>query len=170
MNTSEQRRGLGLRLAGSFAGSGLSPVMPGTVGTLAASGAMLAVELAFAPPWWWMPLAAIVVFALGTLLATASIRRFGKDDPQWFVLDEVAGVLLACTGLGVLSDAPLLLVLGVGFFCFRVFDILKPWPIRRLEHVGEGFGVMIDDIVAGALAWPCAYGGLMLFALAGVSK
>ena len=91
--------------------------------------------------------AALLVTATGIPAATRFARESGREDPGFVVIDEVAGQLFAL----VLArpnwrQALLALVL------FRLLDITKPWPIRRLEALPEGAGIMLDDVAAGALA------------------
>jgi phosphatidylglycerophosphatase A len=71
-----------------------------------------------------------------------------KGDPGWFVLDEAAGMWIAA--LGCLSGTPI--QVGLAFVAVRVFDIAKPWPIRALEKVPFGFGIVLDDLLAGGYA------------------
>jgi phosphatidylglycerophosphatase A len=137
------------RLLGTAFGLGLLPVAPGTWGTLfgvalawlaglvadTAMEQLLLVGLAF------------VVTLAGVPLARAAEERAGQKDPGWFVLDEVAGYLVAV--LGHPLTWPYLLG---AFVAFRVFDIWKPPPIRRLEQEGGGIGVMADDLMAGIYA------------------
>src|SRR5690606_33008598 len=109
-------------------------------------------------PWWWMLAAALIVFVLSVPVANAAIRRFGDKDPGWFVLDEVVGVLMAPAGISLLAEETRLSGLGliwIGCFFFRCFDILKPWPVRNLERMGGGIGIMIDDCMAAIYAWVC---------------
>jgi len=92
--------------------------------------------------------------------------RRGQEDPGPVVIDEVAGQCVAylCGFFvlhSVLAPKELLLFTATGFFLFRFFDILKPWPVRQLEALPGGFGIMADDLVAGlqaglvlALGWP----------------
>ena len=92
--------------------------------------------------------------------------RRDREDPGPVVIDEVAGQCVAylCAFFVVSafnSPTELLLFTAAGFFLFRFFDILKPWPVRQLEQLGGGFGIMADDLVAGlqaglvlALGWP----------------
>jgi len=126
------------RLLGSGLGLGLIPFAPGTFGTL--GGVLLA---------WLCPsdlaliATAAAVFTVGLLLAA----RLGGADPGWFVLDEVAAYLLVPLTLGRSWW-----VWGGAFLFFRVFDIAKPWPIRRLEKVPGGWGVMLDDLLAALYA------------------
>jgi phosphatidylglycerophosphatase A len=81
-------------------------------------------------------------------------REAGREDPGFVVVDEVAGQWIALIAMRPdWQHAVLALVL------FRLFDIWKPWPIRRLEAIPEGTGIMLDDVAAGALALIC---GLVL--------
>jgi len=126
------------RFLRSFFGLGLVPWAPGTFGTL--GGVAIAVFLRSDAV---LAGAAGVTFAAGLLLA----RGMPGKDPGWFVVDEVAAYLLVPIGLG--RDWKVLL----GAFClFRLFDIWKPWPIRALESVPGGWGVMLDDVLAAVFA------------------
>ena len=127
-----------VRLLGSGLGLGLVPWAPGTFGTLGA------VALAWLCPGDLALLgAAAAVFVVGQVLAA----RLGNADPGWFVLDEVAAYLLVPIGLGRGW-----LVWGGAFVFFRLFDIAKPWPIRKLERIPGGWGVMVDDLLAALYA------------------
>ena len=126
------------RLLGSFLGLGLVPWAPGTFGTL--GGVLLAWLLPDDPV---LAGAAAAGFVLGLVLA----RRMPGKDPGWFVLDEVAAYMLVPLGLG--RDWT---VLAGAFVLFRLFDILKPPPIRKLEFIPGGWGVMLDDLLAAAYA------------------
>jgi phosphatidylglycerophosphatase A len=123
-------------------GAGLSPVMPGTAGSLAALP--FAVLIAwFGAPWMLVP-AAIAVFILGTWASDVYCRRAGIKDPGLIVIDEVAGQWLT------LSIAPVAFwPYVIGFVLFRIFDMVKPWPIGWADRrVSGGFGVMVDDVLA----------------------
>jgi len=130
-------------------GSGLSPVAPGTFGTL------VAVPLAFV--LLHLPLAVAWAIAVGTVIAGIPItgesaRRLGIHDHSGIVWDEIAAFLLL-----VLLLPPGWGWLGAGFLAFRFFDIVKPWPIRDLDHrLLGGLGIMLDDIVAAG------YSGVLL--------
>lgn len=129
-------------------GSGLAPRAPGTFGTLAAVPLyLLLAQLPFAF-YAGVLLAACV---LGIWVCGASSRKLGVHDHSGIVWDEFAGLWLT-----LLLMAPTLANVIAGFLLFRLFDILKPWPIRWLDrHVHGGFGIMVDDILAAvfALAW-----------------
>jgi phosphatidylglycerophosphatase A len=91
--------------------------------------------------------AALAATLIGIPAATIAARESGREDPGFVVIDEVAGQWIAL--IAVRPDwrhAVLALVL------FRLFDIWKPWPIRRLEQLPEGTGIMLDDVAAGILA------------------
>lgn len=132
-------------------GSGLATKMPGTFGTLASLP--LVVLLA--------SYSSLITYAVVTILACiAGIWICGQtaddmqvhDDPS-IVWDEVAGMAITMFAVP-LSWQTLLL----GFVLFRVFDILKPWPISYLDkHVHGGFGIMADDILAGVVAMLCVH-------------
>jgi phosphatidylglycerophosphatase A len=90
-------------------------------------------------------LSAVCLITLAGVLASAEIsRRTGREDPSFIVIDEVAGQLLTFLFLPVNSMNLLL-----GFVAFRVFDMWKPFPIRKLESFEGGVGVMADDLLAG---------------------
>ncbi len=151
-----------VKLLGSFLGAGLSPIAPGTAGSIAT--AVVIYLLAAGPlgevAWWGWVLVALVLSAAGIWLGNLAESKHGKD-PQWFVLDESAGVCVAFIGqLELAPDQPAWLVVTVCLLFFRGFDILKPWPVGRLEALPGGTGIMLDDVAAGVLAWPCAFGVL----------
>jgi len=130
------------RLLWSGFGLGLSPWAPGTCGTL------LGVLLAwFLPGDLWLGGVALGITLLGAPLARVAERREGRTDPPSFVLDEVAGYLLT---MMMVPRTPLGLALG--FVAFRVADITKPPPIRKLEEIPGGWGVMADDLLAAVYA------------------
>ncbi len=125
-------------------GSGLAPRAPGTAGTVAAVPFAILLKalpsVAFWPVW-------VALALLGIWLCGVTARRLGEHDHGGIVWDEMVGYWLA-VALVPMHWAWLL----AGFVLFRVFDILKPWPIRALDRrLGGGFGVMVDDIVAGAV-------------------
>jgi len=128
----------------SWFGSGYSPVAPGTAGSIAA------LPFAWVIAIYWgatgLATAALLVFVIGWFVC--SITPEAKSDPGWVVIDEVAGQWLT---LAVVP--PDLLLYGLGFLLFRLFDIFKPWPIRALEqNMAGGLGVMVDDIAAAVYA------------------
>ncbi len=136
---------------GTFFGAGLIRPGPGTWGSLAAA-AIWYFGLSAAHLSGWAAVAATAAGALAATLigipaATRVERESGREDPGFVVIDEVAGQWLA------LAAAPLDLKHGIAaFVLFRVFDIVKPWPARQLEHLPEGTGIVLDDLAAGAYA------------------
>jgi len=137
-------------------GTGLAPVAPGTFGSL--PGVLLA----------WLLLDMGIYVQLGTAVALAvtgiwscgeSARRIGVHDHGGIVWDEICGMYIT-----LLLAPPTLLGYALGFGLFRLFDIVKPWPIRDLDHrLGGGLGIMLDDLVAAlyALILLALYGWLM---------
>ena len=137
------------RCAGLFAtwfGVGLSPRAPGTMGALAAL------------PLHWLLIrygnvgvetaVVVLICCLGIIASQSVARQQANSDPQIIVVDEVAGVLIPLLVAGGSASAQL-----VAFLAFRGLDILKPWPIARLEHIPHaGVAVMADDIAAGLVA------------------
>lgn len=127
-------------------GSGLSPWAPGTAGSLAALVPWLALRNL---PWPHYLLLLVVSFALGIWACNQAGRLIDSHDHGALVWDEFVGQWLA---LWPLVAAPWPWVLA-GFALFRVFDILKPWPIGWADRrCHGGFGVMLDDLLAGAAA------------------
>ena len=123
---------------------GLSPVAPGTVGTL--GGVLLAWLLAGTENYLlWVLLLCVVLYAIGRPLGAWAEARAGGKDPGFYVLDEVIGYLVTM----LWWQGPSLLALTLGFFVFRFFDIVKPPPARRIEALGGGDGILLDDVVAG---------------------
>jgi len=127
-------------------GCGLSPWAPGTVGSL---GALPLHLLLRETPGALHAGAVVFVLGAGTWAAQRYATARGEKDPQRVVIDEVAGTLLA---LGCVRHGPLWLQ-ALAFLSFRLFDIWKPGPIRRVEHLQPtGVGVMADDVLAGLCA------------------
>lgn len=126
-------------------GSGIAPFAPGTFGTLAAIPVYL---LCAQLPLLLYLLVVAASFVLGVYLCGRTAQALGVHDHPGIVWDEVVGYLLTMT-----FAPPGWLWLVLGFVLFRGFDILKPWPIRVLDRsVHGGFGIMIDDILAGVAA------------------
>ncbi len=133
---------------------------PGTTaGSLPAAVLWLAAAAAIgASPWLVLLTTAAFVVAVvaGIWAAEVEIRRRGRDDPGPVVIDEVAGqwltYLCALPFWVIASAGELALFTMSGFLLFRVFDVVKPWPVSRLERLDGGLGVMADDLGAGLLA------------------
>lgn len=129
-------------------GSGLSPIMPGTAGTLAAIIPYLFLQ--------YLPLTSylfvIVITALvGIKICDATAKSLGVHDHGAIVWDEFVGFWITM----IAAPAGWQWILA-GFVLFRFFDIVKPWPINWLDkHVDGGLGIMLDDIIAGLMAFLC---------------
>lgn len=148
-----QRRALLRDPAGWIAcgiGSGLSPVAPGTAGSAAALLPWLALrEL----PWPFVLALIAAVFLLGVWASDRVAARLGIADPGCIVIDEFVGQWLALLPLLLWPRPSAALWTLVGFALFRAFDVLKPWPVSWADRrVKGGVGVMLDDLLAGALA------------------
>lgn len=135
-----------LLLATGF-GSGFCPILPGTAGTI------VAIPIWYALSSLPLLLYAVIVglaFLLSVVVSDRAQRHWGKKDDRRIVIDEMMGFLITMMGIPTSVSA----VCG-GFILFRAFDILKPPPIRRLEKVGGGYGVVLDDVLAGIYANLC---------------
>ena len=136
-------------------GSGLAPKAPGTFGTLAAIPFFFLIVLL---PLWAQAFVLVAGFLIGIYLCDKTARDFGVYDHPAIVWDEFVGLWVTLWVLP-LSNTPISIqwVLA-GFVLFRVFDILKPWPIVWADSkVSGGFGIMLDDLLAAV------YAGLILF-------
>lgn len=127
---------------------GLSPLAPGTFGTLGGVAIAWALSGTGAQFPLWALLVAAVLYALTAPLGEWAERYAGKKDPGIFVMDEVIGYLITIAWF----DGPSYLALAVAFFVFRFFDIVKPWPARAMERIGGGHGILLDDVFAGLWA------------------
>lgn len=134
-------------------GCGYWPWGPGTAGSLAAIAiAWIAVHFGGFGPRWFLLWAAAITPA-GIWAATVVEKETGITDPSIVVVDEVAGQWLTLAGAVALNWKSWALAL----ILFRIFDIWKPFPARRLERLPAGTGIMADDVMAGV------YGALVLF-------
>jgi phosphatidylglycerophosphatase A len=135
----------------TFFGVGMGKPGPGTWGSVAAvllwaaesKGSHLSAHTELVGLLIWIALA----IALGVPAATIVARETGRKDPQFVVIDEVAGQWIAL----LFSPCDLRHAL-VALALFRLFDITKPFPIRRLENLPEGWGIVFDDVAAGLYA------------------
>ncbi len=130
-------------------GSGLIKPAPGTWGTLAAIPLYFLI-IVFISSASFLYLGLILVgFLAGIYLCGKTATDAGVHDHGSIVWDEIIGFLIT------MAFVPVTWVnLALGFVLFRVFDILKPWPIKLLDrHVHGGFGIMVDDVLAGIFAW-----------------
>jgi phosphatidylglycerophosphatase A len=147
-------RGLHLFIASFFWIGIISKGMPGTVGSLAAS----AIVLILPRSELLMVIIAAATLVIGTISCSAYLRQYGDDrDPGYIVIDEVCGILL---GNSIIYYCGLKSVVAIAcnFVLFRLFDIIKPPPIRNIEAAlknsnrAAGFGIMLDDVLAAIFA------------------
>ena len=136
-------------LVATFFGTGRLKPGPGTWGSVATVilWALISSQIPFANRTWVTIIAAAVVTLIGIPAATRVARSYGSKDPQFVVIDEVAGQLVALIAVPLSWKTFL-----AGLILFRVFDIVKPFPIRRLERLPEGTGIVVDDLGAGIYA------------------
>ncbi len=127
---------------------GMVPGMPGTYASIATTLVYYLIYRISFRIYPELHLSAIcLIAATGVFVSAAVSRNLGKEDPQIVVIDEVAGQLTALLLLPVNFTN-----LAAGTFLFRLFDICKFYPIRRLEPLRNGVGIMADDLLAGAFA------------------
>jgi phosphatidylglycerophosphatase A len=131
-------------------GSGLAPYAPGTFGTLVGIPFFMLFSAVSLP--LYLVLTALM-FLVGVVVCERCSRDLGVHDHGGIVWDEIVGFLV--TMIAVPLEWHWLLS---GFLLFRFFDILKPWPIRWFDrHVSGGFGIMLDDVIAGLFALGCQH-------------
>ena len=132
-------------------GCGFGKPGPGTYGSVAAVLLWYAAAHLAQPAPTALKLctltAAIAITLIGIPASTITAREAGREDPGFVVIDEVAGQLFA-----LIPMRPDWKHAAVALVLFRIFDIVTPWPIRRLEALPEGTGIMLDDVAAGLLA------------------
>ena len=145
---------------GTFFGAGLLRPGPGTYGSVAALLLWYAAAHAFHPAHLalYTTIAALAATLIGIPAATIVARESGRDDPGHVVIDEVAGQLFALIAIPAdWKHAALALLL------FRLFDVTKPPPVRQLERLHGGTGIMLDDVAAGLIALALGHLALLVF-------
>jgi len=151
-------------LIATGAGAGLSPVAPGTAGSIVATALLVfLLDMPVIWHWWgWFGLTALAVWS-----SKRAGAAWGVIDHPAIVIDEFAGLWLAALiPMSVLTfDLPSMPLLIGSLLLFRLFDIVKPWPVSALERgVPGAWGVVLDDVAAGAMA-----GGCMTLALTAIA-
>jgi phosphatidylglycerophosphatase A len=138
-------------------GSGLVPFAPGTVGTLVG---VLICLLCLPMPWTLRLPFVLALLVLSIYVADQAEKIYQKKDDQRIVIDEIIGFQVTMLPVAITG-----LNLCVGFVLFRIFDILKPFPIGNLQKLSGGWGVVIDDVAAGiyagAIMWFLKFGGII---------
>ncbi len=136
-------------LIATFFGVGYLGPGPGTYASVAAVLLWWGASH-FVPAPWLLPVEiglAVAITLIGISPSTVVARESGRDDPGFVVIDEVAGQMIALIGVPLHWK-----YLLASLILFRVFDIVKPFPLRRLEKLTEGTGIMMDDVGAGLYA------------------
>jgi len=151
-------------LIATGAGAGLSPVAPGTAGSIVAAGILaFLLDMSVIWHWWgWCGLTALAIWS-----SQRAGAAWGVIDHPAIVIDEFAGLWLAVLiPMTVLTlDLPSMPLLAGSLLLFRLFDVVKPWPVSALERgVPGAWGVVMDDVAAGAMAGGCMT--LVLIAIA----
>jgi len=144
----------------TFFGIGRIPFASGTFASAAALpfGVLLVMR-----GWEVLAVAAIVAIVVGIWACGRHAAKLGVTDPSECVLDEVAGQWIALVPIALFERPFDWLLYGIAFFLFRLFDVLKFWPMSAAEELPGGLGVMADDVLAGviaaALLWVALAGG-----------
>ena len=143
-------------------GSGYAPIAPGTAG--AALGCLLLwgfIHFFGEAAYWPFQIGFLLVIIITTIIGAIATREVEKEwgeDPSRVVIDEIIGVWITLLFIPLTWQHII-----IGFILFRIFDIWKPLGIRRLEAIGNGWGVMLDDVLAGIYANIMLQIGLFLF-------
>lgn len=145
-------------LLGTAFGAGFFPFGPGTFASAATVAACVGTEAA--GRGWTMLAVAAILFLPACWAASVCAGVFHQPDPGRVVIDEVVGQLITLAAVPALVVGVWKYWLG-GFILFRMFDILKPWPVRQLERLPGGYGIVSDDVMAGIYG----YGVLKVVAL-----
>ena len=134
-----------IRLIGSGLYSGKSPIAPGTAGSVVGLACFVLI------PGFngWILLSAVVLFFFLGVWTATEIEKTEGHDAGFITIDEVVGMWIS---LLFLPDAGMWKMVIPAFFLFRIFDIIKPFPAGRSQHLPGGWGVMVDDVFAGIYA------------------
>lgn len=138
----------GAILVATLFGAGRSPIVPGTAGTLAALPLAIAAQRHL--PAWWFLAAAAGLALLGVWASGVTARHLARHDPGPVVIDEAAGLFV--TLLFQPPWARPFLFYSLAFVLFRAMDIIKPPPARGAERLPGGWGIVMDDLIAGVYA------------------
>jgi len=150
----EKSRKFELLLASCF-GLGLIPAASGTFGSL--PPAIIYMIMGYFQPCDFgvrivMGIIVLLFSAVCILLGDKTAKLLGKEDPGEIVADETAGMALVFAIVGMAEPSKICMASAVCFALFRFFDILKPWPVRNLEKLPGGWGILCDDLAAGIYA------------------
>ncbi len=149
------------RLLATCFGLGKLPIAPGTWGSLPPVAVLLIMGFTGIASPITVAIVMVVLALIGSIVcvrcAPASIAATGKKDPSEVVTDEFAGQAVTFIFAGIFAAEGIFVTALFGFLLFRFFDIIKPWPLRKLEKLPHGWGVLADDLGAGI------YAGIFLF-------
>ena len=145
-----------IKTVATLFGVGYLPYCPGTLASLAS----LALYGMVLKDRGILFLCALLLFVLGSVVCTKAERLFGKKDASVIVIDEAAALLLL---LSVIPRDTRIVV--VAFVLFRVFDILKPYPIKKIEKFSGSWGIMVDDLIAALYAFICIGAGASILSM-----
>ena len=144
------------RLLTSCFGLGWLPVAPGTWGSLPPV-IVFALMCHFGTPTVVTSIVMASLAVAGSVVcvkfASAAIAATGQTDPREVVADEFAGQAVTFIPIGAVPGGQIWTTVLLGFLLFRLFDIAKPWPIRKLEKLPKTWGILADDLLAGVYAW-----------------
>ena len=148
------------RLLASCFGLGRLPLAPGTWGSLPVAIIFaLMCQFHLSGPSISIVMAALAIAGsvICVKFAPAEIAATGKNDPGEVVADELAGQAITFLTIPffipvILTTGQICIITSGGFLLFRLFDIVKPWPIRKLEKLSKGWGILADDLMAGVFA------------------
>ena len=135
-------------LVSTWFGCGYAPAAPGTAGSSAAMAIGIGLHEFAGFAWWHFLFLSAVIFAPSVWAATRTARAVGRKDPGIVVVDEVIGQWIALAGAHPFNWKSY----ALAFALFRLFDIWKPPPVRQLEALPEGLGIVADDVLAGCYA------------------
>ncbi len=147
-------------LVATVLGAGYIPLAPGTVGSAVSVAAFVFLRHFIPEPFWVFHFIAVGLLTLiGAWACSETETRLGRRDPRQAIMDEVVGQQVALMGLPLGPLSPRMLwasgwkYLLAAFILFRIFDVAKPFPIRRSERLPGGWGMIADDLIAGALTF-----------------
>ena len=138
----------------SFFYTGKVKYAPGTFTSFITAILITIFALIFKFPASYYLYIALFLIVIGVVCSHISEKTSGKTDPGWITIDEAAGMFIAVTFLNFnsLPEIQIIIFIALSFAFFRFFDIYKPFPIRQLQKLPGGVGIMIDDIIAGIFA------------------
>jgi phosphatidylglycerophosphatase A len=136
----------------TFFNIGLFPLAPGTLASMVTMILFYLFNLWLFPTIYSQVFIILLVFIIGIPAASVAEKHFKRKDPGQVVIDEVPGQMISLLFLPCSFTPYSILHYFAGFLLFRIFDIIKPFPVNKADNIPGGFGIMFDDIVAGLYA------------------